>query len=212
MLFIFLVFGFLAASFSMAIAKRVSALVGAFRVQSLFLFLYTLCMAIMHSELELYIVCALVFALKVVAIPHLFMRIVRRINAGEDLGMIINSQVSLLIVSLLSALSYIFAARIMPQEGAVKLAAFSAALAVICIGLFLMVCRLKALSQVLGLLVMENGIFLAACAFTGGMPFFVEIALFFDVFIFIMIIEVFIYRINRLFTHIDTSKLNRLKG
>jgi hydrogenase-4 component E len=75
-----------------------------------------------------------------------------------------------------------------------------------------MVSRMKALGQVIGLLVMENGIFLAASAIAGGMPFFVEIALFFDVFVFVIIIEVFVYKVNRLFTHSDTSKMSELKG
>jgi hydrogenase-4 membrane subunit HyfE len=44
------------------------------------------------------------------------------------------------------------------------------------------------------------------------MPFFVEIAFFFDVFVFVVIVEIFVYKVNRLFTHIDTSKMQSLKG
>jgi hydrogenase-4 component E len=79
-------------------------------------------------------------------------------------------------------------------------------------GVFLMVTRIKALAQVIGLLLTENGIFLAATVIPGGMPFFVEIALFFDVLISVMILGLFIYRINAIFTHIDVSKLSGLKG
>jgi len=59
---------------------------------------------------------------------------------------------------------------------------------------------------------MENGIFLFASAVTGGMPFFVEIAIFLDVFISVLIMGIFVYRINKLFTHIDVNKLSQLKG
>ena len=90
--------------------------------------------------------------------------------------------------------------------------AFIASMTAACIGFFLMVSRLKALGQVVGLLVMENAIFLAASVIAGGMPFFVEIAFFFDIFVFVVIIEVFVYKVNRLFTHIDTSKMQSLKG
>ena len=44
------------------------------------------------------------------------------------------------------------------------------------------------------------------------MPFFVEIAIFFDVFVSVLIMGFFVYRINKLFTHIDVNKLSRLKG
>jgi hydrogenase-4 component E len=79
------------------------------------------------------------------------------------------------------------------------------------IGLFIMIFRMKALSQVIGFLVMENGLFLVASAVSGGMPFFVEIAIFMDVFVSVVIFGIFIYRINKLFTHIDVSKLNTLR-
>ncbi len=79
-------------------------------------------------------------------------------------------------------------------------------------GLFLMISRITALAQVVGLLVMENGLFLLASTVSGGMPFFVETAIFFDVFVSVLIMGFFVYRINKLFTHIDVNKLSRLKG
>jgi hydrogenase-4 component E len=75
-----------------------------------------------------------------------------------------------------------------------------------------MVFRMKAIAQIVGLLVMENGLFLIANAVSGGMPFFVEIAIFFDVFVSVLIMAFFMQRINKLFTHIDVNKLSRLKG
>jgi hydrogenase-4 component E len=78
--------------------------------------------------------------------------------------------------------------------------------------MFILVSRLKALAQVLGLLVMENGIFLLAAAVAGGMPFLVEMAIFFDVFVSVVIFGLFVYRINELFTGIDVDQLNRLRG
>jgi len=109
-------------------------------------------------------------------------------------------------------MSYIFAYKIMCLGKTVELAAFVISISTICIGSFIMVARMKALTQIIGLLVMENGIFLAASAIIGGMPFFVEIALFFDIFVFVIIIEIFVYKVNRLFTHIDTSRMKSLKG
>jgi len=208
----FLLSGFLITAFLMTIAKRITALIRTFRLQSLFLFLYALTMAVAGKHIELFVICVSILILKVGIIPYVLARIVRRINVEEDLGLIMNPQISLIIALLLSYFSYIFAHQIIPKALAVELATFVVSIAAICISFFIMVSRMKALSQVLGLLAMENGIFLAAVAITGGMPFFVEIAFSFDIFVFVIIIQVFVYRVNRLFTHIDTSKINSLKG
>jgi hydrogenase-4 membrane subunit HyfE len=53
---------------------------------------------------------------------------------------------------------------------------------------------------------------LLASIVSGGMPFFVEIAIFLDVFVSVIIMGFFVYRINKLFTHIDVNKLSHLKG
>lgn len=212
MIISFLLSGFLIVTFLLVIAKRITALVRAFRMQSVFLFLYTLYMALSQRHLELFIVCGLVFVLKAVIIPFVLLRITRRINVEEDLGLLINPQVSLVIALAFVYLSYLFAHNAMGLENLAESAAFIASITTVCIGFFIMASRMKALSQIVGLLVMENGIFLAAASIAGGMPFFVEIALFFDVFVFVIIVEVFVYKVNRLFTHIDTSKMKSLKG
>ncbi|MCX5680298.1 MAG: hypothetical protein NTZ95_06600 [Candidatus Omnitrophica bacterium] len=204
--------GFLAATFLMVVAKRITALIRTFRTQSIFLFLYTLYMGLGQRRLELFIICGLVLALKVVVVPLVLLRIMRRINVEEDLGLLINPQLSLVIAVIFAYFSYLFAHTAMGLPHSPASVAFIASITAVCIGFFLMVSRMKALGQVIGLLVMENAIFLAASVIAGGMPFFVEIAFFFDIFIFVVIVEVFVYKVNRLFTHIDTSKMQSLKG
>ena len=208
----FILSGFLIITFLLVISKRVTALVRTFRLQSIFLFLYTFYMGLSQHHFELFIVSGLVFLLKVVAIPFVLLRIMRRIHAEEDMGLLVNPQLSLVIALILAYLSYLFAHNAMSLANLAESAAFTVSITTVCVGSFIMVSRMKALSQIVGLLVMENGIFLAAGSIAGGMPFFVEIALFFDVFVFVIIIEVFVYKVNRLFTHIDTSKMRSLKG
>ena len=207
-----IVAGFLVATFLMVIAKRITALIRMFRIQSMFLCLYTLYMALSQRHIELFVVCALIFAFKVVIIPLVLLRITRRINVEEDLGLLVNPQVSLVIALIFAYLAYLFTNNAMGLVYSPESVAFITAMTAVCIGFFLMASRLKALGQVIGLLVMENAIFLAASVIAGGMPFFVEIAFFFDIFVFVVIIEVFVYKVNRLFTHIDTSKMQSLKG
>jgi len=204
--------GFLVATFLLVVAKRITALIRSFRIQAIFLSLYALYMGLSQRHLELFIVCGLIFALKAIVIPFVLLRIIRRINVEEDLGLLVNPQLSLIIALGFTYLSYLFAHNAMALTDPVESAALAISITAVCIGFFIMVSRMKAIAQIIGLLIMENGIFLAASAISGGMPFFVEIAFFFDIFVFVIIIEVFVYKVNRLFTHIDTSKMKSLKG
>ncbi|MFA5389762.1 MAG: hypothetical protein WC312_08455 [Candidatus Omnitrophota bacterium] len=210
MMHIFL-FGIIIMSFSMTAAKRMRSLISSFRLQSLFLFLATLFMAAQEKSPGLYVVAGLLLLVKVILIPNFLSGMARKMKMEEGIGLFLNPLVSLLIAVFLTYLSYIFTTRVIAFGAEEQALSFCVSLSVTMIGLFLMIFRMKALSQVIGFLVMENGLFLAASAVSGGMPFFVEIAIFMDVFVSVIIFGVFIYKINKLFTHIDVSRLNVLK-
>jgi hydrogenase-4 component E len=197
---------------SMAMAKRVSALSFGFRWQSLFLALFTAILAWHEKSLELWIVTGLLLLIKVWLIPFLLKRTCVRIKVEEDLGLLVNPILSLGLIVLFGWLAYLFVGKVMVVHDRQLGVSLSVALTVLLAGFFIMASRMKALAQIIGLLVMENGLFLAASAIAGGMPFFVEIAIFFDVFVCVLILEVFVYKINRLFTHIDVDKLDQLRG
>jgi hydrogenase-4 component E len=209
---VLILLGVLFSTYLMVIAKRMPALIRSFRYQSLFLFFATFIIAWQESDTNLYIICALLFVIKVSLIPHFLYRVIKRIGVNEDLGLFVNTQLSLFLALVFTYLSWVFAGRL-TQSGNVALTALLAvAFSVVLAGIFLMIFRITALAQIIGLLVMENGLFLLASAVSGGMPFFVEIAIFLDVFVSVIIMGFFVYRINKLFTHIDVNKLSRLKG
>jgi hydrogenase-4 component E len=207
-----ILFVLLACTYLMVIAKRIPALIRSFRYQSLCLFIITLIVALTQRQPELYVIASLLFGLKVLLIPYLLYRIIARIKVSEDLGLFINPQLSLLWALAFTYLSWIFASYLVSVNNATLTVTLAIAFFVVSSGIFLMVLRMTALSQIIGLLVMENGLFLLASTVSGGMPFFVEIAIFFDVFVSVLIMAFFVYRINKLFTHIDVNKLSRLKG
>lgn len=209
-MYIFLI-GIIMMSYSMVIAKRMTSLIASFRIQSLFLFLATFFMAMKEKSAELYIVAGLLLLLKVILIPKFLSDIMKRVKMEENIGLFLNPLVSLLIAVFITYLSYVFTTRVIIFQDRAQALSFSASLSVTMIGLFIMIFRMKALSQVVGFLVMENGLFLVASVVSGGMPFFVEIAIFLDVFVSVIIFGMFIYKINKLFTHIDVSKLNTLR-
>jgi hydrogenase-4 component E len=80
------------------------------------------------------------------------------------------------------------------------------------IGFFMVVSRRKALMQVLALLSLENGLFLAAISLTYGMPMIVELGVFFDLLVAVMVLGILVYRIQETFDSMDVSKLSKLRG
>jgi hydrogenase-4 component E len=72
--------------------------------------------------------------------------------------------------------------------------------------------RKKAITQVIGYLVIENGIFLFGSATVSEIPFLIEAGLLLEVFVAIFVMGIAIHQINREFNDIDTDKLNVLKG
>lgn len=199
-------------TYFMMMVKRLPALINGFRWQSLFLFLLTLLLAKREADGALYVVAGLIFLLKVVLVPYFLLRIVKRIKVNENLGFFMNPQLSLLSGLLLTYLSYLFTFKVMLLADRMQSVSFALSLCVTLMGLFIMIFRMKAVVQIVGLLVMENGLFLTAVTMCGGMPFIVELSTFLDIFISVIILGVFVYRINTLFTHIDVNKLDSLRG
>jgi hydrogenase-4 component E len=87
----------------------------------------------------------------------------------------------------------------------------SVSIAVMLIGLFIMMTRKKALTQIVGLLTIENGVFLSGLSITYGMPLIVEVGIFFDILVAALILGVFVFRINQTFDSINVDALRRLK-
>ena len=75
-----------------------------------------------------------------------------------------------------------------------------------------MISRKKAIGQIIGFLVIENGIFTAAILSTHGMPMIVELGIFFDLFTAVMIMGLMVFRISENFDSIDINKLRNLRG
>ncbi len=80
------------------------------------------------------------------------------------------------------------------------------------IGFYMMITRRKAIMQVLALLSLENGLFLAAISLTYGMPLIIELGIFFDLLVAVMVLGILVYRIQETFDSMDVSKLSRLRG
>lgn len=86
------------------------------------------------------------------------------------------------------------------------------ALAVFLIGLLIMITRRQAVLQIIGLIMMENGIYLLGLSMTKGLPLIIEFGVFFDVLIAVIVLGILTWRLKLSFMTTDTSVLRKLKG
>jgi hydrogenase-4 membrane subunit HyfE len=195
----------------LAVARRISTCVLLFSLQSAIITAEVFATGFQEKLAEAYVVAALVFVIKVAAIPRACFALTRRLKTVRDVKASTTPSQSVFVVAAIIYLSY---AAVRTYGGAVHGSddALAAAVSLILTGAFLMVSRKKALMQVLGLLVLENGIFLAALITTFGMPLVIEIGIFFDILMGLLLMGIFTFRISDTFDHLDVSKLRRLRG
>src|SRR5438094_803489 len=141
---------------------------------------------------QLYVVAALLLALKGVAIPLLLQRMDRRFGAERELEPYVNTGTSLLIGGLLVVLAYVIARPLVALSQLPTRAGMPLALGLIFVSLFVIISRKKALTQVIGFLALENGIALLALLGTYGIPFIVEMCVFLDALMGFLVMQIVI--------------------
>jgi len=183
-----------------------------FALQSLMLAAIAAIIAYFHNASHVYWVAGLTLVGKVFFLPWLLNRIVRRIQIHQEIEPLLNSTASMLLCGALTLLGYIVAR---PFTSLERLGNNTLGIAVTLLltGFFLMFNRRKAITQVLALLTVENGVMLAAVALTTyGMPLVVELGIFFDVMVAVMVLGILVYRIRETFASMDVNKLSQLRG
>ena len=182
-----------------------------FALQSLLLAAIAGVVGCVYGAWHVLFVAVLTLIGKVIFLPWRLEQLVRQIRIDQEIHPFVNMPASMFVCGALTVLAYVVARPITSLErlGSNTLAV---AIALLLTGFFLMINRRKAITQVLALLTMENGVMLAAIALTTyGMPLVVEIGIFFDVVIAVMVLGILVFRIRETFASMDVSKLNELK-
>jgi len=188
-----------------------------FGVQSFLLATIAGTIAVFNRAPHIFIAAVLTLLVKAILVPILLERLVDRIEIRQEIEPFLNVPLSVVICGGLTLVGYIGAESFYhPEEtaGAASMGHNSLAVAIsLClIGFFMMINRRKALTQVLALLSLENGLFLAAISLTYGMPLIVELGVFFDVLVAVLVLGILVYRIRERFGSMDVSKMRRLRG
>jgi hydrogenase-4 component E len=202
----------LLAAFVIVASKRMQNIVRAFTLQSVALGLLAASVAYYTGADHIYVVAALTIVIKGLIIPRFLDYTIERIHVDREVEPLLNIPSSLLVAGGLAFVAYYVTEPIIAIGSTIARNVLAISLAVVLIGFFIMISRRKAITQVAGLLVMENGLFLGAISLTYGMPLIVELGIFFDVLVAVVIMGVFAFRINRTFETLDTTILRRLRG
>lgn len=164
----------------------------------------------LQSHLRHFLLLAVVVLIvKAVAIPCYLSWATSRLGLREDRGATLSPTLALLLGCGILGAGYFTAPLIAAPTGNVGEAGM--ALALVLVGMLLMIVRRLAISQVIGFLVLENGIFLYGISQTPGMPLLVEMGVIFDVLVGVLIAGLVIFRLNRSFEHIDVTQLRELR-
>ena len=148
---------------------------------------------------------------KGVAFPWLLSRALRDAEVRREVEPLVGYGPSVLIGMLALVAALWLASRLPPPAVPISSLVLPVALFTMLAGLFLIVSRRQALMQVLGYLVMENGIYTFGVGFVQGTPMLVELGVLLDVFVAVFVMGIAIFHISREFDHIDTERLRSLR-
>jgi len=204
--------GMLVTAYLMVGQKSLFTTIRLFGAQSLLLAIVAASMAISDQRPHLFVMATMTTVLKGFVIPLFLMRVVDRIGIHREIEPFLNVPTSLLACLGLTVVGYRVSTGFPEGTVGVTHHILGVGLSTLMIGLFLMVTRKKAITQILALLTVENAIFLVALGITSGMPLVVELGIFFDVILAVLVLGVLVRRIVDRFESMDVSRLSKLKG
>ncbi len=164
-----------------------------------------------HMPLHLYFMLAVNVFLKACILPWMLTRVVHKTIISRELDPFVGYTPSLIIGAVLLCISVLISRPLSLSHTLVEDFFLPVSLFTLFSGLFIIIARKKAITQVLGYMVMENGIYTFGVAMAINEPFIVELSVLLDVFVAVLIMGVAIFHISREFNHIDTDRLSVLR-
>ncbi|HNU81893.1 MAG TPA: hydrogenase [Thermoanaerobaculia bacterium] len=191
-------------------AGRIGSMVRAVALQGLLLGMIAI---VAHGEASnrVLVLALASVVLKAWLIPAMLFRALRQVAIRREVEPLLGLLPSLVLGALTTALAVAAAGRLPFAEERLAPLLVPAALATVAAGLLLLVTRRKAITQVVGYLVLENGIFAFGLLLVEAMPFLVEAGVLLDLFVGIFVLSIIIHHINREFASLDTRRLSQLR-
>ncbi|MBI4124985.1 MAG: hydrogenase [Deltaproteobacteria bacterium] len=150
-------------------------------------------------------------AIKTVAIPVLLARSLKQAKIKREVEPTVSLHYSLLAGGAIVVIAFSGFKLLPVPTGPFPTLLIPAALTVVFIGFFLLISRFKAITQVIGFLVLENGVFLFGMTLIRDFPLTVEMGVLLDLWVGVFVMGIMIHHIHRTFDHIDTKAMASLK-
>jgi len=198
------------SSFALLAQTRVVAIVNTFAWQGTLVAITTALVAFDSGQHHLYISAVLTLTLKALFIPWLLRRLVKQMGLHKEAHTVEHPTMILMIATALVIFCYYVVQPIEMLSSSITRNTIAVSMSVVLLGMLMLVSRNKAVSQVVGFMSLENGLFFAAVAATHGMPMVVELGVAFDVLVAAVIFGVFFFHIKDSIDSLDVSQLNKL--
>jgi len=181
-----------------------------FTLQSLGLVLALTFIGLMHhSEQALWVAgCTLVG--KCIVIPWVLTQVLRKVRMKKEVESIYTLPTTMLLGGGLILLAHYLTYLLFPHEGHLFNEVFSVGVSLVFIGLLIMMTFKKAFTQILGLYILDNGIFCLTLATVFEMPLMIEMGILFELLLGILVLGVFVYRIKQSFDTVNVDYLKEL--
>lgn len=162
------------------------------------------------GEVHMYLAAIFTAIIKVGLIPYALLDIVEKLQYEREDHPILSMNVSSAVACIAIVLAYSLIDQTLP--GSDSRDALSTAVAMTLIGLLLIMTRRQAVMQIVGLITMENGIYLVGLSVTKGLPLIIELGVFFDVLVAVVVLVILTHRLKLSGASTDISRLKKLKG
>ncbi len=200
----------------MVASKRIRSYIAVLQLQSVLLAVNTGLAGMegirTHGRVDVLVITVLILVLKVWYIPRTLHRTYAGTEYKVEKDFFLNIPAMVLVCCGIVVFTYFAvtsAASInRPGEGMPLVNS----IALVLISLFFIISRKKAIGQIVGLLAIENGIFITAMYASNGMPLIVDLGVFVDLVTAVLILSVMVFRINTAYDSIDTDKMKDLRG
>ena len=203
----------LISTFGIIVRRGFLDWLNAYRYQSIVLSGVTAIIGYVTGIWEIYIAAGMTLVIKSIVIPKVLTYVTRKLEIEFKLetNPYVSIRASVIISALLVALSYFLIQQIPFKSDQIVNVYLPVSMAQFLIGLFVLVNRRTVLNQVVGLLIIENGLFLFTMALTHGVSLLIEVGIFVDILVGIVISSILLFRISRTFDSLDVGKLENLR-
>lgn len=191
--------------------SRLTTCVWAYAIRSFILACASGLIAYFSGMYHIFITTGITLVIKVIIIPGFLFYIIKKVGIKKEVESYLSSTLSLLGSCGIILIAYYAAEPIIRFETTFMKHCLPVSIAITLLGFFTMITRKKAITQILGLLAMEDGLFFVALSTSYGMPLIVELGVFFDILVSVIIMGIYVYRIKETFETTDTDFLRELK-